>query len=468
MLPVLPNMAIAVELMSGRRNRKKEVDRIDVDWLLGESAHPSVRDFSWFRRVFVSLICILGVVWSWPYASKRWLNWEWQQQLANPLGKPSEDVLPILFALNELNPNRSDEIVQQLGSADTRNRAIAFHLLEQRIQQWSGPTKPTAAELISLVDALSSDRLRLPESINLRGKLAAQLRPFIQRDAPEASIMLASIDAMITQAEPSAPMTIAVATASPATKSPVTATQFRIRDSGPDTSNPIDPPSIRQLQSSQSSRQDAERTAMESGPVLTSMRTLIDQAETKTVSQLPNLNISIPRTNSRAMVVPAPAVSSEPVAPMDPRSAIATNFGQDSNVIRGFEKRPLEELLPFLASSQSRFVQQASSELLRRGMTQSQLEIAISLAQGDIEQRLKSMDSIVRDPKLNAIPWLVWMAESADRSVRRRAIVLLGSMTDPDARRKLRILQAREPDSAIADQISQVLLASGTASISVR
>lgn len=351
--------------MSGRRNRKKGIDRIDVDWLLGESAHPSVRDFSWFRRVIVSLICILAVVWSWPYASKWWLNWELQQQLASPAGKPSDDVLTILLALNELNPNRSDAVV------------------------------PTG----------------------------------------------------------------------PASKSPVAATQFRITDNGSTTASPLDPPSLRQMRSS---RQDAERTAMESGPVLTSMRTLIDQAETTTVSQLPNLNISIPRTISKAMVVPTPAVTLEPVAPMDPRSASATNFAQDSNVIRGFEKRPLEELLPFLASSQSRFVQQASSELLGRGMTPSQLEIAIALAQGDIEQRLKAMETIVRDPKLNAIPWLVWMAESADRSVRRRAIVLLGSMTDPDARRKLRILQCREPDSAIADQISQVLLASGTASISVR
>lgn len=217
---------------------------------------------------------------------------------------------------------------------------------------------------------------------------------------------------------------------------------------------------------------EVETTAMGSGPVLTSMRTLIDQAETTTVSQLPNLNISIPRTISKSMVVQTPAVSSESVAAMEPSTAIVNRDLHESTVIRtiqrDFEKKTLEELLPFLSSSQSSFVQQASNELLRRGMTQPQLETAISLAQGDIEQRLLAMEAIVRDPRLNAIPWLVWMAESADRSVRRRAIVLLGSMTDPDAKRKLRILQAREPDSAIADQISQVLLASGTASISVR
>ena len=270
---------------------------------------------------------------------------------------------------------------------------------------------------------------------------------------------------MISETEPYPPRTKAVATAVPTAQSPAATPQFRISDNGPATANPLDPPSMRPQQNL---RQDAERTAMESGPVLTSMRTLIDQAETKTVSQLPNLNLSIPRTVSKAMTVQSPAESPEPAAPMVPSSANTAAAGQDPIVIRGFEKRPLEELLPLLASSQSRFVQQASSELIRRGMTQSQLELAITLAQGDVEQRLQAMDSIVRDPKLNAIPWLFWMAESADRSVRHRAVVLLGSMTDPDAKRKLRILQAREPDSSIADQISQVLLASGTASIRVR
>lgn len=451
--------------MSGRRNRKKEVDRIDVDWLLGKSASLPVRRFSRFRHFLLFLLCILAAVWSWPYASKLWLNWEWQQQLANPAGKPSEDVLPILLALNELNPDRSDEIVHQLGSTEPRNRAMAFHLLEQRIQQWNGTKKPTASELITVIDALGSDQIRLPEAKNLRGTLAEQLRPLVHRDLPDSSRLLASLDAIIAQTEPSASVTNTVATIVPAPKSPMAATQFRISDNELAAENPMDPPSIRPLPSS---RPSADRTPMESGTVLTSMRTLTDQAESTTVSQLPNLNISIPRTVPKGMVVQTPVVSSEPVVPMVVRFTSMSNDTPESTVTRGFEKRTLEELLPFLTSSQSSFVQQASNELLRRGMTQSQLEMAIALAQGDVEQRLKAMETIVRDPRLNAIPWLVWMAESADRSIRRRAVVLLGSMTDPDAKRKLRLLQAREPDSAIADLISQVLLASGTASIRVR
>ena len=198
------------------------------------------------------------------------------------------------------------------------------------------------------------------------------------------------------------------------------------------------------------------------------MRTLTDQATSASVAHLPNLNLSIPRTVPRAAIVPTPSFSAEPA---DANASSIENVAfnsQPPTVIKGIEKRNLEGLLPLLTSAQSRIVEQALFELERRGMTTPQLEIAMALAQGDVEQRLKAMETIAKDPKFDAIPWLAWMAGGADRTVRRRAVVLLGSMTDPDAMRKLRILQSREPDSAIADQINQVLLAAGTASISFR
>ena len=193
-----------------------------------------------------------------------------------------------------------------------------------------------------------------------------------------------------------------------------------------------------------------------------------DQAAT-TVSHLPNMNISIPRTVAKTIMVQMPSVGAEPAEANVPLQSKLASETQEFTMISGIDKRTLENLMPLLTSSQTRIVRQAFNELVRRGMTPSHLEIAIDLAQGNVEQRLKAMDTIARDPSFHdRIPWLVWMAESADRNVRRRAVALLGSMTDPEAMRKLRILQSREPDSTIADQISQVLLASGTASISFR
>jgi hypothetical protein len=56
----------------------------------------------------------------------------------------------------------------------------------------------------------------------------------------------------------------------------------------------------------------------------------------------------------------------------------------------------------------------------------------------------------------------------ADPKVRRKAIAMLGSMSSPEAMRKLRLLKQRESDSSIADQINQVLLAAGTPSSTIR
>ena len=454
-----------------RAGKKKEVVRIDADWLLGKSTDQIERDFSWFPPVYLSLFCILVAVWSWPYASKRWLKWEWQQQLAHFSGPQSED-LPILLALNELDPIRIDEMVQQLGSVDGNRRSIAFHLLDQRVQKWNEKNRPTASELTAIIERLISEQIRIPEGIHLRGQLASRLRPLISREIPDAPKLLASLDTMIIQSEPSIPSATpldSIPIASPAiiaesiphANSPAAATRFRINDSMSIAADPLDPPSIRQHTNT------ASTAATETRPILTSMRTLTDHAETK-VAPLPNMNYSIPRTVADAELIRTPTVAvelAEDSVRLEQKMIYRTS---EPTMINGIDKRPLEQLLPLLTSSQSRIVQQASNELMRRGMTQPQLELTIDLAQGDGEQCLRAMEAIVRDPKLNAIPLLVWMAESGNKDVRRRAIVLLGSMTDPDAMRKLRILQSREPDSAISDQISQVLLASGAAAVSVR
>ncbi len=391
-----------IDLMLGTRNRRKEIVRIDVDWLLGETTKNPPRDFSWFKRTIVCLACVSMVVWSWPYASKAWLKWEWQQQLAQLTGKQSEDVLPIMLALQELSP-------------------------------------------------AGNDASPIPSPIEL---------PLI---ATPPSIVKSI-------AEP------AIETAQIARVSPILpATRMRINDSG--DANPLDPPSMRQLQNM---APIVESPPIDTVTIPTSMRTPKDQAATTVVPQLPNLSLTIPRTVTKSIVVLAPSVSPEPVEELTPSGPNVTLDTPESSVIRGIEKLPLEKLLPLLTSSQSRIVQQTFNELVRRGMRPKQLEIAVALAQGDVEQRLKAMDAIARDPKFeDSIKWLVWMADSADLDVRRRAdsadldvrrraVVLLGSMTNPEAMRKLRLLLSREPDSVIADQINQVLLASGTASKSVR
>ena len=225
----VPCLSIEIVLMFGKRNRKENTVRIDVDWLLGESNSQASRDFPWFPRIILSLVCVLAVVWCWPYASRQWLNWEWHQQLAHSMGKQSEDVLPIMLAIHELNPSNSREMVEQLGSSDSNKRTFAYHLLEERIQQWSSIDLPPVVEITSLVESLNSDRIQSPESVLMRAQLAAQLRQLVTNQFPNAPTVIASIDAMLVQGEPTRrPREQSDRTKPKQSSAPTVATTFRL------------------------------------------------------------------------------------------------------------------------------------------------------------------------------------------------------------------------------------------------
>ena len=169
-------------------------------------------------------------------------------------------------------------------------------------------------------------------------------------------------------------------------------------------------------------------------------------AGTTLLSQSSKLHPNTPNDTFRAQ---KPAIESIP-------------GNQAFTTIRGIDKLPIEKLFPLLSSTRPKIVQEASKELAQRGMSTPQLELAIDLAQGNIEQRTTAMDRLVRDQDIDPIPWLVWMAEQSDIKVRRKAVSLLALMSNPNAIHTLRMLKLREPDSAIAEQISQVLLAFGS------
>jgi hypothetical protein len=461
--------------MFGKRNHKDDAVRIDADWLLGKPIHRSVHTFPWFGRISISLVCILLIVWSWPHASRLWLNWELHRQLAGTMDHGPEDVLPIMLAMHDLDPSNTQEWVEQLASADVHKRSTAQHLLEQKIKHWNQSPKIPASEIAALIDLLNSDRVASKDAQSkdvmlLRAQLASQLRPLITSDLPDATRLIASIESMLIQGDPASQLRSGADQTKPISSTiPVIATKTRISDSGT-VSDRTGTVSDRTVQFSntgyaQSPPPGLARTDV-SGPVLTSMRTLTDQASTTSTSTHSNPSLSIPRTVPSAVIRLSDAVAQ----PMEEPPPVVVNQAhqQEPSSISGIEKLEMERLLPLLNSSQTRIERQAFNELVRRNVPQANIELAIVMAQGATEEKLKAMESIARDTMIDAIPWLDWMAGNADPIVRRRAIALLGSMSNPDAMRRLRVLQSREPDHAISDQINQVLLASGTASKSVR
>jgi hypothetical protein len=456
--------------MAGRKNGKKEVVQIDANWLLGESTdRPSKGNF-YFAKTVVLLGTIASLVWAWPYASQLWLQWDWQSQLSRSENKSSEDVLPILLALNDLNPKLNVSVVHQLGSADTEKRLVAFQLLQQRLERWSGENRPNPTELIALTDALYAMQSQSPDSILLRGQLATRLLRLINSDIPNSSKLRLTIESMISSATNLSTTASAAQLSQPTPESVTAAAGLKARSVEVAISDqPVnqDPPSLQvpSIEPRSVSRLPVEPVNALRSPGYVSSPT-VKIPSPKNSTSLPTVSSAVAQTLPIQVVDPTPLMSTI-ATPSDYYISTADN---DQPTIRGIEKLPFEKLLPLLTSSQRKILQDVSKELMRRGLSRPQLEMAIDLAQGDADRRLTLMDQLVRiqDPEFDSIPWLVWMAENADAKVRRKAVALLGSMSNQDAVRNLRLLKLREPDSAIADQISQVLLASGSAANSQR
>jgi hypothetical protein len=474
--------------MAGRTTRKtKEKVQIDADWLLGESDDRSTRGSSWFWSFVTLLVVITSAVWSWPYASKQWLQWEWQRELSQSSNKSSEDVLPLLLALNDLNPKHNEPIVQQLGCPDAEKRLLAFHLLQKKIESWGPANPPTPSELTAFANDLQSMASQQPESVMMRGQLAARMLRHIGTETPNASRLRASLESMIANAgnvsNEATSRTAPISTASARLSDNATTTNRSIGDSpvtrarvisdtrvrlGDGDSSELastpEPPTISRIS-------DASFTSStdDAGPVApiehTPAELLSSVAIVKPALPIPNPSVPIVpsvRMTDMSSAKPAPNLPATALAP--PPLTPTTDDRVEPTIvsIQGIDKSTFEQLLNLLSSTQPRLVQQASDELLRRGMTSGQLEMALRLAQGDVSDRLMEMERLVRDKTINPIRLLVWLAENSDRKVRHKAVALLGSMSNDEALRSLRMLKMREADSVIADQINQVLLAAGS------
>jgi len=459
--------------MAGRKNKKKDLVQIDADWLLGEFIDPPTMQRGWFGRTILLLVCVTTIVWTWPFISKQWLQWEWQTQLAQSESKTSDDVLPILLALNDLNPKQNQSIVQQLASTDPERRLIAFHLLQQRIERWSSSNRPTLIELAAFSDSLQSMPSNVAESILLRGQLAARMLTFVGPEIPDSSQLRGNIEAMIarastvsTESAPSnsnASFLNSIADNGKDDGSKESSTQRRIFDS---TVRPIlgdrgfqlpDPPSLNQRSSEP---RFASRFPTDSVSP-TSVSPTLSSAIPKIASMNPSILGGLPTIKASESIAPERLVPTHNLTWVEntPVSTTGTDPEQPYTPIRGIEKLPIEKLLPLLSSAQPRIVRDATKELGRRGMNDRQIAMALDLAQGDLERRLEAIQELVRDPNLDRVPWLVWMAERGDSRVRRRAIATLGSLSSSDAANELRMLKSRELDSSIVDEISQVLMA---------
>ncbi len=413
--------------MGRLKKSKSEKVQIDVDWLLGETSERDVQRHVWIGRLLFLILFAAASTLSWPIISKQILLSESVDSLAE---KESNEDLGLRMALSDTQA-RADN-----NSAATEPAMPPVISKNERV----GARHSSSAVVAKLSDNSVAQAIEQPET-NLNASIPTynSLRPsreFIQQDDRQRSSL----------------------------KSPLGASNIEsMRPQARTASHREELPSL-----SSNALQELAQIDRAPVPALPSMK--IRQMPSSIESLLPSIDFDEDEKSEQASVVNVGGVgagSSHAKSRMQNNEQISVQRlanASDSNdiTLQGMTKRSNDELVVLLASTQDRIVNHVVEELRHRGLRPQHIEIAIELARGTSTERLLAMDRLVHDGDLNPVPWLTWMANTADRTSRQRAISLLGSVGDEDAMRSLRMIKQREADDSIVTQITQVLLAAGS------
>jgi hypothetical protein len=122
-----------------------------------------------------------------------------------------------------------------------------------------------------------------------------------------------------------------------------------------------------------------------------------------------------------------------------------------------FETYSTRSVITWLQSVQPKLRDVARSELIRRGFGETELALAVRMADPDIRIRLALLNELAHRPDVDPRPWLLWMAEDAERDVRLRAVTALATMRDEGIREKLQARLRHEADPAVVALLRRVL-----------
>ncbi|WP_404310388.1 HEAT repeat domain-containing protein [Neorhodopirellula lusitana] len=116
-----------------------------------------------------------------------------------------------------------------------------------------------------------------------------------------------------------------------------------------------------------------------------------------------------------------------------------------------------ETVIRHLANPDAMVASQARTELVQRGFSDPQLEMATAIATSNGKGRIRLIDSLVHSSQLNAGPWLSMMLDDPDRQVRLHVASTLASNKDPAILERLRQRLAREDDDYVATRLRRIL-----------
>lgn len=462
--------------MPSIRKVSKTKVQIDAQWLLGPStaSAPSPR-----RHVFGSILAILtlfagvgAVAYYWESWSQQVLRWQWERSLAAQ--ETDLDTIAALVSLADCVDNATVLLIEQLQSTDPTRRSVAFQVLKGHCES-EVFRKLDPIQQQTVVEAL--ERLQPPDSdsIMMRGWIAACLMARLTPDHPTdiglrqrlAPLLDRASNPSRGQAVANAPSLLLRGVSDPKPSEamvskpaiPPLPTSPLPLSPPPEIASPLSMPALQAMPSLQA------MPAADTEPLPRKNNRIIPN-ELREEREPTRIRIAN-ETKVRPISGPA-SISGQPSMSLSDRVDNTPEPQKISMVIKVRQERPVEDLLRALEEEPDQQVGQIIEELEANGFSESHVELAMALARGESQERQQALEALTGDPSINPIPWLVWMTESSDLPTKMKAIAMLGSTSDAEAVRYLRLIQQRESDPHIAAQIQQALLATSASQVKMR
>jgi hypothetical protein len=412
------------------------------------------------RRRLILLIIIGAAV---PLAAlaipqarpSRWLLEHWRRNL--PSTNSAE--LPIrLRQVAVFDEAGLPLLVDVLASEDESHASIAGEVLAEQMDRWellrSEHSSPKVAELVRLLarnrPATSPNAQQTVHDLAMRC-----LRWPLDRTAVDAQQVIADCETVLTAAHSrsmrglddeagSEPAVDAVVHQRPAPLPPPQS--FALRDSRPVA---VDPRIV--------------TPSLDNGPLgseASSNRQGMQVPTTREAATRPP-DTDHRRTNPIDDSAVAPSPYDVPRHPRVPAVAAnsASQFGAwTTPLVEGpLSNLPDIEVIRRLDSSTPELPNAVTDELRRRGYTELDLRIAERLVDPDARIRLQLVQWLPQAPGIDAGRWLLWLARDDEPQVRKAAITVLATASDPSLRRQLERIAQEEQDPAVLQTVRSFL-----------
>ncbi|WP_236620929.1 HEAT repeat domain-containing protein [Rhodopirellula sallentina] len=116
-----------------------------------------------------------------------------------------------------------------------------------------------------------------------------------------------------------------------------------------------------------------------------------------------------------------------------------------------------ETVIRHLANPDKLLAGQANAELVQRGFSDAQLEMASAIALASPQDRIRLIDTLVHSSQLDSGPWLSMLLDDSDRRVRLHVASTLATTNNPAILEKLRQRLNHERDAHVAARLRRVI-----------